>query len=198
MKKKLIGRKDILNFPRLKLEGIEVKIDTGAYSSSIHCRDIKLGQKNGKKVITFVLLDPTHPKYHGKKFTSSTFKEKYVKSSNGVSEKRFVITTDVLIYEEKYKIELSLTERGEMRFNWHFCDHDIIDPYFGLAAGYRSNNWEFTSTDPDFVSTETGNLIPFGIEATFGTRFLFTDNLGAYVELGLARAFFQVGLTGKF
>ena len=116
MKKKLIGRKDILNFPRLKLEGIEVKIDTGAYSSSIHCRDIKLGQKNDKKVITFVLLDPTHPKYHGKKFTSSTFKEKYVKSSNGVSEKRFVITTDVLIYEEKYKIELSLTERGEMRF----------------------------------------------------------------------------------
>ncbi len=85
-----------------------------------------------------------------------------------------------------------------MRFNWHFGDHDIIDPYFGLAAGYRSNNWEFTSTDPDFVSTETGNLIPFGIEATFGTRFLFTDNLGAYVELGLARAFFQVGLTGKF
>ena len=116
MKKKLIGRKDILNFPRLKLEGIEVKIDTGAYSSSIHCRDIKLGQKNGKEVITYVLLDPTHPKYHGKKFTSFTFKEKYVKSSNGVSEKRFVITTDVLIYEEKYKIELSLTERGEMRF----------------------------------------------------------------------------------
>ncbi|MEN8793870.1 MAG: RimK/LysX family protein [Flavobacteriales bacterium] len=116
MKKKIIGRKDILNFPRLKLEGIEVKIDTGAYSSSIHCRDIKLGQKNGKEVITYVLLDPTHPKYHGKKFTSSTFKEKYVKSSNGVSEKRFVITTDVLIYEEKYKIELSLTERGEMRF----------------------------------------------------------------------------------
>jgi hypothetical protein len=116
MKKKLIGRKDILNFPRLKLEGIEVKIDTGAYSSSIHCRYIKLEQKNGKEVITYVLLDPTHPKYHGKKFTSSTFKEKYVKSSNGVSEKRFVITTDVLIYEEKYKIELSLTERGEMRF----------------------------------------------------------------------------------
>ena len=116
MKKKIIGRKDILNFPRLKLEGIEVKIDTGAYSSSIHCRDIKLGQKNGKEVITYVLLDPTHPKYHGKKFTSSTFKEKYVKSSNGVSEKRFVITTDVIIYEEKYKIELSLTERGEMRF----------------------------------------------------------------------------------
>ncbi len=64
-----------------------------------------------------------------------------------------------------------------MRFNWHFGDHDMIDPYFGLGAGYRSNNWEFESNDPLFEATETGNLIPFGIEATFGTRFLFTDNL---------------------
>ncbi len=114
--KKIIGRKDKLDFPRLKLEEIDVKFDTGAYSSSIHCRDIKLGTKNGKEVITFILLDPTHPKYHGKKFTSTTFKEKYVKSSNGVSEKRFVITSNVLIFGEKYQVELSLTERGEMRF----------------------------------------------------------------------------------
>jgi len=116
MKKKTIGRKDILDFPRLKLENIDVKIDTGAYSSSIHCRDIKLGKRNDKKVISFVLLDPSHEKYHGKRFTSSTFKEKLVKSSNGISEKRYVITSDVLIFGEKYKVELSLTERGEMRF----------------------------------------------------------------------------------
>ncbi|MEN8787729.1 MAG: RimK/LysX family protein [Flavobacteriales bacterium] len=116
MKKKTIGRKDILDFPRLKLENIDVKIDTGAYSSSIHCRDIKLGKRNDKEVISFVLLDPSHEKYHGKRFTSSTFKEKLVKSSNGISEKRYVITSDVLIFGEKYKVELSLTERGEMRF----------------------------------------------------------------------------------
>lgn len=114
--KKTIGRKDKLDFPRLKLEEIDVKIDTGAYSSSIHCRDIKLDKRNGKEAITFVLLDPTHPKYHGKRFSSTTFKEKYVKSSNGVSEKRFVITSNVIIFGEKYKIELSLTERGEMKF----------------------------------------------------------------------------------
>jgi hypothetical protein len=114
--KKVLGRKDILDFPRLKLEEIEVKIDTGAYSSSIHCRDIKLVKRNGKEVISFVLLDPSHPKYHGKKFTSSTYREKYVKSSNGISEKRFVVTSNVLIYGEKHQLELSLTERGEMRF----------------------------------------------------------------------------------
>ncbi len=116
MEKKVIGRTDILDFPRLKLENIEVKIDTGAYSSSIHCRDIKIGRKNGKEVVSFILLDPSHEKYHGKRFTTSLFKEKLVKSSNGISEKRYVITSDVLIFGEKHKVELSLTERGEMRF----------------------------------------------------------------------------------
>jgi hypothetical protein len=48
------------------------------------------------------------------------------------------------------------------------------------------------------VVTEVTTGVPVGIEATFGTRFLFTDNVGAYVEIGLARAFFQFGVTGKF
>jgi len=85
-----------------------------------------------------------------------------------------------------------------LRFNWHFGDHDMIDPYFGLAGGYRSNNWSSDFEDQSLGELDINTLIPVGIEATFGTRFLFTDNLGAYVELGLARAFFQVGLTGKF
>lgn len=116
MKKKTIGRKDILDFPALNLEEIDVKVDTGAYSSSIHCREIEVETNDGIKTISFVLLDPSHPKYHGKKFTYTEFREKLVKSSNGISEKRFVITSDVLIFGKQYKVELSLTERGEMRF----------------------------------------------------------------------------------
>ena len=85
-----------------------------------------------------------------------------------------------------------------LRFNWHFGDHDMIDPYFGLAGGYRSNNWSSDFEDQSLGELDINTLIPVGIEATFGTRFLFTDNVGAYVEIGLARAFFQFGVTGKF
>jgi hypothetical protein len=85
-----------------------------------------------------------------------------------------------------------------MRFNWHFGDHDMIDPYFGLAGGYRSNNWSSDLEDQALGEINLSTLYPVGIEATFGTRFLFTDNVGAYVEIGLARAFFQFGVTGKF
>jgi len=35
-----------------------------------------------------------------------------------------------------------------MRFNWHFGDHDVIDPYFGLAGGFRSNKYKINSEYP--------------------------------------------------
>jgi hypothetical protein len=85
-----------------------------------------------------------------------------------------------------------------LRFNWHFGDHDMIDPYFGIAAGYRSNTWSSDFEDPNTEDLEVKTLNHLGLEATFGTRFMFHENLGAYVEVGLARAIFQIGLTGKF
>ena len=41
MDKKVIGRVDVVNFPKLNLNEISIKIDTGAYTSSIHCKDIE-------------------------------------------------------------------------------------------------------------------------------------------------------------
>ena len=37
----LIGRKDKADFPELSLNDIDIKIDSGAYTSSIHCTNIK-------------------------------------------------------------------------------------------------------------------------------------------------------------
>ena len=38
--KKTIGRADIVDFPDLGIEGVKAKIDTGAFTSSIHCKKI--------------------------------------------------------------------------------------------------------------------------------------------------------------
>ncbi len=37
----VIGRKDVADFEKLELFGIVVKIDSGAYTSSFHCNQIK-------------------------------------------------------------------------------------------------------------------------------------------------------------
>ncbi|GLR15632.1 ATP-dependent zinc protease family protein [Portibacter lacus] len=117
MKKKLtIGRKDKGDLPDLDLKNIDLKIDTGAYTSAIHCRKIAIKIVDGKEVLTFTLLDPSHNQYDEKEFSTDDFTEKRIKSSFGSSEKRYIIKTTIRLFAIRYKIELSLSERGEMRF----------------------------------------------------------------------------------
>lgn len=115
-KKTTIGRKDKASFPDFDLKDLDVKVDTGAYTSAIHCHKIGIKEKEGKEVLEFTLLDPSHPQYNKQKLTTEKFSEKQIKNSFGSSEKRFVIATDILLFGKNYAIELSLSERGEMRF----------------------------------------------------------------------------------
>jgi hypothetical protein len=108
----LIGRTDLVDFPKLELFGIDIKIDSGAYTSSFHCSHIE--EKNG--VLECKFLDPGYVEYHGKLVHFASFSQKLVKSSNGITERRYLVRTDILIFEKVYKIELTLTERGSMRF----------------------------------------------------------------------------------
>ena len=69
MKKKthqlvVIGRREHISFPELNLFDIEAKIDTGAYSTTIHCHDVEVKNINGKNVLCFKLLDPAHLNYN--------------------------------------------------------------------------------------------------------------------------------------
>ena len=39
---KIIGRREFVAFPLLRIDKVEAKIDTGAYTCAIHCNDIVL------------------------------------------------------------------------------------------------------------------------------------------------------------
>ncbi len=112
----IIGRKDKADFPEFPLNDIECKIDTGAYTSSIHCHQIKECVINDAKHIEFYLLDPSHPDYTQEKLKTKHYKKKRVKNSFGRSEQRFVIETFITLFGEDYPIELSLSERSEMKY----------------------------------------------------------------------------------
>ncbi|MDF1572841.1 MAG: RimK/LysX family protein [Bacteroidales bacterium] len=114
--KRLIGRSDKADFPQLELNNIDVKIDTGAYSGAIHCEHIEEIEACGKRKIRFRLLDKTHPEYNHMVFEYSNYRQKRVKNSFGVTEKRFVIETLIVLFGEAYLTEFTLSERGEMKF----------------------------------------------------------------------------------
>ena len=57
MEKVVIGRTDRADFPALGIADIDIKIDTGAYTSSIHCNHIR----EEENVLLCTFLDPKHP-----------------------------------------------------------------------------------------------------------------------------------------
>ena len=111
-----IGRTDKADFPELSLSEIDLKIDSGAYTSSIHCSNINKITVNGVSLIQFTLLDPEHSFFNNKEFTFKNYASKIVKSSNGVSEMRFMILTEIFIFNKTFPIYLTLSERKDMKF----------------------------------------------------------------------------------
>ena len=69
-----------------------------------------------------------------------------------------------------------------------------------LGAGYRSGDFEVkdNGSDYNFDIGLLSNIVPVGAEIALGSRFMFSDNIGAFVEIGVCRAAFQVGLTSRF
>jgi len=110
--RKTIGRSDIVDFPELGLSKLKAKIDSGAFTSAIHCCKIEKIENHKLRVI---FLDEEDPKYTGKVYTFDDFSNKRVRSSNGISEDRFIITTKLKLGKVLYGIDLSLTYRGDMR-----------------------------------------------------------------------------------
>lgn len=111
-----VGRVEQVDLPDWNIEGIEAKIDTGAYTSSIHCNHIEEFEKNGIPHVRFNILDPEHPSYNEQLVELPQFDRRDVKSSNGQSETRIFIKTTILMFGTEYKIELSLADRSVMKF----------------------------------------------------------------------------------
>jgi hypothetical protein len=108
----VIGRKDIADFPELGFNQVQVKIDTGAYTSSIHCKSIQVKDEK----LHCVFLDEKHPEYSLKTHCFDNFKTINVKSSNGIVQHRYEIKSKIQIFNKTYSISLSLSDRKDMRF----------------------------------------------------------------------------------
>lgn len=145
MEKTVIGRFDKAEFPALHLNDIAIKIDTGAYTSSIHCDNIR--EEDGVLLCTF--LDDEHPLYNGKEFIFKDYDIVFVRSSNGIIQKRYQVVSTIKIFNKVYKISLSLSSRQEMRFpvligrkfltKKFIVDPELTDVSFNLRHNEHKN-----------------------------------------------------------
>lgn len=112
MSKKIIGRVDKADFPTLGLLDIDIKIDTGAYTSSIHCYKFYIEDETLK----CLFYDKEHPLYNGKKILFKNFTTTKVKSSNGQVQHRYKVKTNIIMFNKKYSINLTLSDRDDMKY----------------------------------------------------------------------------------
>lgn len=107
---KIIGRTDILNFPSIGLKYVDVKIDTGAFTSSLHCIDFSI------EFIPFVgkvlIVDFGNNKIQ----IFKKFYKREVTSSNGQKQQRYLVMVDIEILGEKWNIPVTLNNRSNMKY----------------------------------------------------------------------------------
>ena len=115
--KRTIGRSDKVDLPDLGLENVQAKIDTGAYTSAIHCSGIHLEKgANNEKILCYQISGSRIGKGHKtKKFKTQEYKLKKIRSSNGQVQERYIIKTVIVLFGKKYKAEFSLSDRSHMK-----------------------------------------------------------------------------------
>ncbi|MCB0279717.1 MAG: ATP-dependent zinc protease [Calditrichaeota bacterium] len=113
VEKQIIGRLEKVDFPDLDLIDIDAKIDTGAYTSALHCHDIN---ETSDGQLAFKLLDPDHPNYNEKVLLFKQFSKTTVRSSNGTPEMRYKIKSRIRIAQRVVMAEFTLTDRRAMKY----------------------------------------------------------------------------------
>lgn len=112
--KMVIGSIEICDLPDVGIYGLRVRVDTGAKTSSLHVDNLDMFSKNGKPWVRFDI----HPDvYDIEKVTAceaALHDVRRVKSSNGVSEERYVINTIISLGAMSWLIEITLTNRSDM------------------------------------------------------------------------------------
>ena len=105
--KKVVGWKEQVALPDLKIKRVIAKIDTGANVATIDAADIKFVTRKDVKYVKFTVKKRNNTV---RKTSAPLAGFKRIRSSNGDVEKRPYIKTDILMDGITKNIELTLTD----------------------------------------------------------------------------------------
>lgn len=108
----IVGAIENVDLPGLGLFNIATRIDTGAKTSALHVDHISMNKPNGE--ITFEFHPDIHNVNEVIKCKAKLQDSRWVRSSNGEKELRYVIRTMAKMGGQSWEIEMTLTDRSTM------------------------------------------------------------------------------------
>jgi len=113
----VIGWREWVALPGLSVPYIRVKVDTGAQTSALHAFNLeRFEHEDGREWVSFEVHPLQHKRRPSVAVEAPMHDLRRVRSSNGRSELRPVILTDLGLPDQSWPIELTLTRRDEMTF----------------------------------------------------------------------------------
>jgi len=139
--KLIIGWEEWVAFPDLNLPAVKAKIDTGAKTSALHATNITPFTQQGQEFVRFEI----HPLQKNSTLVRTCeaplVDHRFVTSSNGRKEKRYVIKTRFVLGDRNFLSEVTLTSRDKMNFRMLLGKealikgHLVIDPSKKFVMG---------------------------------------------------------------
>jgi len=112
----VIGWREWIGLPDLNVKKIKVKVDSGARTSSLHAFNVNIFKKGKHQYVNFFIHPEQKTNYVKLVCEAKVLEFRKVKSSNGQTELRPVIETNIRLMDQIWSVELTLTNRDEMGF----------------------------------------------------------------------------------
>jgi len=185
LKQTIIGSAEWCSFETLKIPAIKARIDSGAKTSSIQATHIRRFKRGGESWVSFEVNPLQDNLSFSIQCESKIIDTRMVRSSSGISEKRFVIQVPVSIGENTFEIELTLANRDGMDFRMllgreAMQDRFLVNPSTRYKFG-DYNEDELKSMYSYLVYRKSG--LNIGLLAT--DRTLYSNK--RLMEAGIAR-----------
>lgn len=116
MDKTTLGWREWISLPELGIEAVKAKVDSGARSSALHTFELETFSENGIARVRFSIHPYQHDASVVKTCVAELLDERNVTDSGGHTELRPVISTTLRLGGVTKKIEITLTNRENMKF----------------------------------------------------------------------------------
>jgi ribosomal protein S6--L-glutamate ligase len=114
--KLIVGSEEWCSLPGLGLPAIKARVDSGAATSSLHAFNIVPIQRDGADWISFEVHPLQNDRSVVVRHEAAVLERRGVRNTSGLTENRYVIREELVLGDQSWPIELTLTNRDAMGF----------------------------------------------------------------------------------